>query len=209
LAPLLSPSHTGGAQAVKIGVNASNGIANISVNNDAGGDFIRLETQAPSGVDASSSLTSFVLFDAGGTSYGDLTGISGRTAGGVSGALESRFMIETTSGDFYLSDTSITGGFGGATWSIPDLETETWAAFNPGEDVWRGDYGSLSFDDPLAGTTEIANIGWFATRTTTGGQNTVLTVREFEVMAIPEPGTLMLLGISLGALLLFKRRNVS
>lgn len=202
------PAFNGGAQAVKIGVNSNNGQASASIINDAGGDYISLFAQTPSGVSAGSSLSYIASFPAGNVSYGDLTGISGRTAGGVSGTLVSRFMIETTSGDYYLSNTSISGGFGGNTWSIPDLVTEQWAVFNPNPNSdWSGNFGSLTFDQTITSATEIANFGWFASRPVDAGTNSTLTIREFNVAAIPEPKTyISLLGVMALATVIFRRR---
>lgn len=202
------PAFTGGAQAVKIGVNENNGLADAEIINDAGGDYIRLYAQTPSGVLAGSSLSYFTLFDAQNTAYGDLVSISGATAGGVSGSLVSRFMIETTGGEFYVSNTSISGGNGESTWSISNLETENWALFTPNTtEDWQGDFESLTFNQTMGAGTALSNIGWFASRPVDTGTNSALTIRTFDVVAVPEPASLVLIGIAVGALALVRRRS--
>lgn len=200
------PDFYAGAQAVKIGVNANNGLAEAEIINAGAADYLRLFAQTPSGVGAGSSLSYVFRMDVAPTVYSDLTSFSGQSAGGVSGSLVSRFMLETSDGDFYLSNTSISGGFGGNTWSISDLSTENWALFTPGSDVWQGNFESLDFDTVLSNQT-VTSVGWFASRPVDSGTNSALTIREFEVIAIPEPSTLVLLGISLGTAFLFRRRS--
>jgi hypothetical protein len=201
------PAFRGGAQALKIGVNANNGLVTADVYQDAAGDYIRLFSQTPSGVSAGSSLNFVALWDVS-TTFGDLEGISGRTAGGVSGSVISRFMIETSAGAYYVSDTSISGGFGGSTWSVADVSAESWALFTPGAADWRGDYGSLTFNASILDTTDIVGVGWFASAAVSSGTNATLTIRDFNVTAVPEPSTYALLGglVALGFVMWRRRR---
>jgi hypothetical protein len=197
----------GGAQVVKFGLDAANGSATAQVVNDAGGDYISLFAQSPDGT-TNSHLNYIAAWDAGGVTYSDLDAFSGRTAGGVSGSVISRFMVETSGGNLYLSNTSISGGFGGSTWSISDLASEQWALFTPGANDWRGDFGSLTFDTALSSET-LAKVGWFASRDSdvAGFTNATLTIREFDVTAVPEPSTVALgVGmVAFGAVLLRRR----
>lgn len=192
--PVIGPNYSGpqffaGAQAVKIGVSTANsGQATAQIVNAGTVDYLSLFAQTPGGVTAGSSLNFVFRMEVADTLYSDLTAFSGQSAGGVSGSLVSRFMVETADGDIYLSNTSISGGFGGNTWSISNLSTENWALFTPGSDIWRGDFGSLTFDTVLDSET-ITAVGWFASRPVDTNTNTTLTIREFEVTAIPEPST--------------------
>jgi hypothetical protein len=209
------PAFSAGAQVVKFGVTTANGLATAQVINDAGGDYLSLFAQSPGGGTSNSHLN--YVFSMGvpaGVTYSNLTEFSGRTAGGVSGSVVSRFMVET-SGGIYLSNTSISGGFGGSTWDIADLSTEQWALFSPGSDNWRGDFGSLTFDTTLS-TEELLSVGWFASRDsqTAGFTNSTLTIRDFNVAAdtsvvvVPEPSTVAL-GVGLAALgLVILRRRL-
>jgi hypothetical protein len=193
------PAYAGGAQAVKFGVNSANGLATSEVINDAGGDYISLFAQSPSGTTNSHLNYVFSMAVPSGVTYSNLTSFSGRTAGGVSGSVISRFMVETAGG-IYLSNTSISGGFGGSTWSVSDLSTEQWALFSPGSDNWRGDFASLTFDTTL-NSEELLSVGWFASRDSgvAGFTNSTLTIREFNVAAVPEP-SIVALGLGLAAL---------
>lgn len=205
------PAFTGGGQVFKLGGQAG-GQAQISVEENGANDFIKITLRYPNNADVGSSLSGFVLFDAGGVQYGNLTSISGRSAGGMNSATTSRFMIETTSGDFFVSQTNITGGFGGSLWDITDMENENWAAFNPGPDITtdelRGDFGSLDFNQTITPNTQIANIGWFgsAVTTNTSAANRDITIQDFTV--IPEPSAYAALAglIGLGLVLLRRRR---
>lgn len=202
------PAFNGGAQVVKFGSTAANGLSDAAVFNDAGGDYVDLFAQSPSGTN--NSHLNFIFSMDVNTSYGDLTSFSGRTAGGVSAAVTSRFMIRDTGGTLYLSTTNISGGFGGSTWEIADLSTESWAIFTPGAENWRGDFGSLTFDQTISGSTAIDQVGWFASRDSGAGgfTNSRLTIREFNVQAIPEPSAYAMLAglLTLGAVMLRRRR---
>lgn len=200
------PAFFAGAQAVKIGVNANNGLAEAEIINDGGSDHLRLFAQTPGGVTAGSSLSYVFRMEVADTTYSDLTSFSAQSAGGVSGSLVSRLMIETSDGDFYLSNTSISGGFGGNTWSISDLSAENWALFTPGADVWSGNFESLDFNTVLDDETVTA-VGWFASRPVDSGTNSALTIREFEVTAIPEPSVYAALFGLAGLVLVFLRRR--
>jgi hypothetical protein len=198
------PAFTGGAQVVKFGLDSTTGSATAKVINDAGGDYISLFAQSPSGT-TNSHQSFFVNFDVN-TTYSSISAFSGRTAGGVASSVISRFMVTTDGGDIYLSNTSIGGGFGGATWSISDLSAEQWALFTPGSDNWRGDFASLTFDTTLA-SEAITQVGWFASRDagTAGFTNATLTIRDFTV--VPEPSTYAILaGIGALGLVLLRRR---
>jgi MYXO-CTERM domain-containing protein len=207
------PAYAGGAQVVKFGVNSANGLATSEVTNDAGGDYISLFAQSPSGTSNSHLNYVFSMAVPSGVTYSNLTGFSGRTAGGVSGSVISRFMVETAAG-IYLSNTSISGGFGGSTWSVSDLSTEQWAQFSPGSDNWRGDFASLTFDTTL-NTEELLSVGWFASRDSgvAGFTNSTLTIREFNVAAVnvaavPEPSAVALgLGLAALGLVALRRRR--
>ncbi|MGC9452585.1 MAG: hypothetical protein ACP5I4_14195 [Oceanipulchritudo sp.] len=181
-----SAAFTGGAQVVKFGVNASNGAATAKVIDSIDGDYIELFAQSPAGT-TNSHMNYVAMWDLA-INYDDLTGISGATAGGVSGTLVSRFIIQTVGGDYYLSNTTISGGNGGATWAIPDLSTELWALYIPGTDNWRGNYDSLSFDTSLTGT-DIQAVGWHGARDSgvAGFTNATLTIREFLVTGAEDP----------------------
>jgi hypothetical protein len=213
--PAIGPDYSGGsflggAQAVKFGVNAENGLARAEVINDAGGDYISLFAQSPSGT-TNSHLNFLAIWDAP-VNYNQITGITGTTAGGVSGSLVSRFIVRTTGGGYYLSNTSISGGNGAAPWSVADLGAEQWAAFNPDTSGnWRGNFDSLSFTTSLAGM-DLDQIGWFGARDSgvAGFTNSTLTIRAFSVTAVPEPSTFAILaGIGALGFVLYRRRRAS
>jgi|GEM_PF-3285301 len=204
------PAFTGGAQVVKFGLDAANGAATSEVRNVGTTDNIHLFAQSPTGT-TSSHLNYIFNMDVGPVAYGDLTSFSGRTAGGVGGAVISRFMVTTNAGDRYLSNTSISGGFGGSTWSISDLSAESWAVFTPGAEDWRGDFGSLTFDQTgtnIASSGSIVSVGWFASAIgAAGSTNATLTIREFDVVAVPEPSSYALLAGLLGLSFVALRRR--
>lgn len=207
------PAFSAGAQVVKFGVTTANGLATAQVINDAGGDYLSLFAQSPGGTSNSHLNYVFSMGVPAGVTYSNLTEFSGRTAGGVSGSVISRFMVETAAG-IYLSNTSISGGFGGSTWSVSDLSTEQWAQFSPGSDNWRGDFASLTFDTTL-NTEELLSVGWFASRDSgvAGFTNSTLTIREFNVAAVnvaavPEPSAVALgLGLAALGLVALRRRR--
>jgi hypothetical protein len=181
-----SATFKGGVQAVKFGLNAESGLAKAEVIEDLAGDYISLLAQSPSGT-TNSHFNYVAMWDLA-INYDDLTDISGATAGGVSGSLVSRFIVQTVGGDFYLSSTTISGGNGGALWAIPDLSAELWALYVPGVDNWRGNYDSLNFNTSLAGA-DLQAVGWHGARNSNvaGFTNATLTIRQFTVTGASDP----------------------
>ncbi|MCC5849775.1 MAG: PEP-CTERM sorting domain-containing protein [Verrucomicrobia bacterium] len=76
---------------------------------------------------------------------------------------------------------------------------------NQGTQTFVGNLGTLGSATTLSSNMTIEGYGFWSE--STAGANQTTRVDDFTVTAIPEPGTLVLLGISLGALALFRRRK--
>ncbi|MGC9453127.1 MAG: PEP-CTERM sorting domain-containing protein [Oceanipulchritudo sp.] len=201
-----SAEFFGGSQIAKYGVNSSTGQALAAVRDGGASDHIYFRFQTPSGVTSgdgtafalwnvsttygdlvsvtassaggmSSSVTSRIIINAGGSYYVSSESISG----GFGGA------------NWGLNSTELTS-------------TDAWAVYNPGSDVWFGNLGSLSFDQTIGSGAEVTEIGWISYKSATSVGDDV-TIDLFEVIAVPEPSTFALLvGMVALAGVLYRRR---
>lgn len=187
------PAFRAGVQAVKYGLSSPSGAARIAVNESGSSDFIALFAQTPGITSMISQNLNYVLNWSVNTTYGALTTVSvslGALVANTAGTTTSRFLIETSSGAYYLSNLSWTGGDTTQTLALP--ATETWAQFTPNlSGDWSGNFASLPVFSALAAGTEIAGIGVFANRPgeTTLQFNAQYNVTAFNVTAaaVPEP----------------------
>ncbi|MCC5849773.1 MAG: PEP-CTERM sorting domain-containing protein [Verrucomicrobia bacterium] len=112
---------------------------------------------------------------------------------------EGRFVIKLD-GQYYISEHNRT--VDGLTLSGP--ASANWATYDPatnlGFDAGTATFGTLDFSG-----TSLEAVGVFASRDS--GTTHVTGIDFFSVAAIPEPGTLVLMGIALGSLVLFRRRK--
>jgi hypothetical protein len=103
---------------------------------------------------------------------------------------------------WYLSSAQSTSNAAGTT-TFEDLGSVTWATWDP--TGFPLDAAPGSFSVASSSLTDIQAFGmYFSTTRTT---QTRLNISGFEVIAIPEPGTLALVGIALGSVLLFRRKK--
>ena len=99
------------------------------------------------------------------------------------------------------------------------LNTGTWTTVSALEFVLPDNSGSGALDGRAAANREVlssslgslsVNAGetvWFRWDAAVGNNGNIAAVNDFSVTAIPEPGTLVLLGIALGTLAIFRRRR--
>ena len=182
------PTFQAGAQAMKYNLSAPLGNATITVTNSGSNDIIALFAQTPSTSEATSRNLNYVLNWSVNTTYDALSAISISMGANMVATTTSRFLIGTSSGDYYLSSRSWTGG--DSTQAITAPSSETWAQFTPNlSGDWSGNFASLPAFSALAGGTEITSIGVFGNRadTTTLQFNAQYNVTAFSVTATPVP----------------------
>jgi len=101
---------------------------------------------------------------------------------------------------WYVSSANSTSNAAG-TVNFTNFGSTTWGTWNPSSfplDAAPGTFGTASL-------TDVQAFGMYFT--TTRSSQTRLNISGFEVIAIPEPGTLALVGIALGTVLLFRRKR--
>ena len=138
-------------------------------------------------------------FDNSANSFMTMENNDPNSTGSWFGYNEGRFVIKLD-GQYYISEHNRDDD--GLTLSGP--ASANWATYDPatnlGFDASTATFGTLDFTG-----TSLEAVGVFASRDS--GALHVTGVDFFSVSAIPEPGTLMLVGIALGSLLLFRRRK--
>lgn len=118
-----------------------------------------------------------------------------------------RIMLRNADGNFYVSEATMsTGNF---TLDQTSVQNQNWALLDAA--TWLNDNTfapvTLNFNVATSTIGTVQGVGFMADRNETNGNRIWVTLGEFEVQAIPEPGTLALVGIALGSLLLFRRRR--
>jgi len=140
------------------------------------------------------------------TSSIGLTGMTGtlNVNAQPSTTAEYRFAV-LDSGNWYLSQTStaVTGDF-----EISNFGTTNWGAWSVPSGPTPSPFAALPGSFTTAGEdlTNVQAVGFYFDSSRTGGQAQG-SFASFQIIAIPEPGTLALLGIALGSLLLFRRKR--
>ncbi|MEX2605929.1 MAG: PEP-CTERM sorting domain-containing protein [Kiritimatiellia bacterium] len=117
-----------------------------------------------------------------------------------------RFAV-VTAGGVYFNSTALVEGSN--TRSGADLATDNWSLSTLSSGTSTGMGGGNATGPVLGSTlTDIIGVGLFAfDDNAPSGTSYNLEIDSFSATVIPEPGTLALVGLALGALLLFRRRN--
>jgi hypothetical protein len=181
------PAFTGGAQVVYFDAAGDYGTVAAGVQNALTSDFIRLEAVKPEAFPLvqAAHLNAFVAFETPRMITSDIGSISMVTAGEMLADTEIRVMLETEDGRFYLSEQTMNGNAASQTLTMPSIDSALWAEFSPDTDGdWRGDYDSLTFDQPLDSFEVVVSLGVFSSRSVAATEldvSSVLTVRSFDV----------------------------
>lgn len=175
-------------------------------------DFMQIQGQNP-GSGQTTTLSGLVYFtqagflnnfDTGTLSIATVESIKLTLTGegdGSSGTGGLRMAIQNN-GTWYLSES--TTGLSASTTTYENLGSMDWAAWDP--NTFPIDTQPSSFNVSGSTLTDIEAFGFYYNVSREGGAPR-LHYQGFEVIAIPEPGTLMLVGIALGSLLLFRRKR--
>jgi hypothetical protein len=165
--PVIGPAYSGqsarflgGSQVLKLGLNQPGGQALASVKDNGAKDYISFRFQSPQGA-PEGEYTAAALWECS-VRYGQIKSIRAKSAGGIAGAVTSHIILRDDKGNYYVSETSITGGFGRNTWSVNAPAAERWARYQPGEISWYGNLNTLIYDTTLDPLTPITAIGWLA-----------------------------------------------
>ncbi len=184
-------------------VAATKTFAALNIADDAAGDFIRMTGQN------NSTLSGLIYFtktgflngyNSGTLSMGQVDEMSWTLAGNNSADTTSIRLAVLNGTQWYVSSANSTSNAAG-TVAFDNLASTTWGTWNPSSfplDAAFGTFGTPSL-------TDVQAFGMYFT--TTRSSQTRLNISGFEVIAIPEPGTLALVGIAPGSLLLFRRKR--
>lgn len=114
-----------------------------------------------------------------------------------------RWVVQDAAENFYISDYTMVGNSGYASYELTDLSSVSWYTYDPGTDISVDGIGAevagITFDD-------VAGVGFRVYVNASDSSNEVIRIRDFEVTAVPEPGTLGMLGL-IGAICFFIRRR--
>ncbi|MCC5848173.1 MAG: PEP-CTERM sorting domain-containing protein [Verrucomicrobia bacterium] len=116
---------------------------------------------------------------------------------------EIRWVVQEGS-DFFISQ--VTGA------SLNDPNAQNWAAYNPTSDPYGLDFTKVSGDFTTRSFSDVQAVG-FLMYTLDGGDQVIngrawATLNNVQITAIPEPGTLVLLGLAgLAGLIGYRRRR--
>jgi hypothetical protein len=201
------PRLYGGAAAVLVNKNATMDTYGYG----SSGLDIRVQSNAPvDGVtgDITPAMNPYRLaafWEVADTDAGDLYSI--RTNASRLERVTGRILLRNTDGNFYVSQGVMSTG--DVTLNEAAIENENWAQLNAAS--WLNDNTfapvTLDFNVATSSIGTVQGVGFMADRGSTNGNRVWVTLSEFEVQAIPEPGTLALVGIALGSLLLFRRKK--
>lgn len=118
---------------------------------------------------------------------------------------ETRWLVRNGS-TYYVSETQFNNSnAAGRLLDGADIAATNWAVYDPSDAF---DFNlSLNFNTSSSSLTDLNAFGVITYKDALESNRKWLQFRQFEAVAIPEPGTLVLVGIALGSLLLFRRRR--